>query len=191
MATVRNQTLYLETPKERRALTSAARLEIMGYLQGFGECSVSDIAAGLGRAPDSLYYHLKILIHAGVIQESGSRKAGKRHETLYRMTHPRAGIPVRAESQATVVSLKKANSSLLRLTERAYQQALENPSILTEGDQRNFFCSRHKGRLTPQNLKKLNSLLEQIEALFHQAHNSRNGQLCTFTGVLVPETSKT
>ncbi len=44
----------------------------------------SAVFATLGRPPDALYYHLRILLRAGLVENAGNRKTGRRQEALFR-----------------------------------------------------------------------------------------------------------
>src|ERR1043166_5091224 len=51
-------------------LASPVRLSIVHTLEGIGPCSVATLARVLGVAPDSLYYHLRLLERRGLITKS-------------------------------------------------------------------------------------------------------------------------
>ena len=58
-------------PQAISELFRPARLEIYECLQVSGPASVAELASRIGRAPDSLYYHLKKLVEIGVIERCG------------------------------------------------------------------------------------------------------------------------
>jgi DNA-binding transcriptional ArsR family regulator len=70
--------------KELSALASSARIEIIDVLAQMGTVSVAELAATLGRAADTLYYHLRILQKAGLVVDCGTRVTQGRSEALYR-----------------------------------------------------------------------------------------------------------
>ena len=61
----------------------------MDAISDIAPCSISELAFELGRSPQSLYYHIDILREVGLINQVGSRKAGKRDEALgWQMAQP-------------------------------------------------------------------------------------------------------
>src|SRR6187402_212726 len=69
--------------RQIEALASGARQELVDALQTLGPCSIADLGAHLGRASDSLYYHVRLLARAGLVVERGSRRSGARDEALW------------------------------------------------------------------------------------------------------------
>src|SRR5579875_570799 len=70
--------------KELSALASSARQEIIDVMGQMGTVSVAELADTLGRPADTLYYHLRILTKARLVQSVGSRVKDGRPEALFR-----------------------------------------------------------------------------------------------------------
>jgi predicted transcriptional regulator len=51
--------------RQIRALASPIRQDILDALTAIGPCSVSELAAAIGRPADGLYYHIRHLLKAG------------------------------------------------------------------------------------------------------------------------------
>ena len=56
-----------------RAIATAARHEIVAIMEELDESSVGDLAAYLGRPPESVYYHVHDLVQVGLVLEVGTR----------------------------------------------------------------------------------------------------------------------
>ncbi len=91
-------TYIVRRADQRAALTSPLRLEILEHFLVAGPAAVDEIAARIGRAPDSLYYHLRMLVKVGLLRPRGSRKSGKRDTKLYAVVSPRIELPCRPGS---------------------------------------------------------------------------------------------
>ena len=55
------------TPHQIRVLMAPVRMEIVEALMALGSSSARRLAEYLGRAPESLYYHLKLLRGIGIV----------------------------------------------------------------------------------------------------------------------------
>ena len=61
-----------------RLLASPVRQEIVDTLEALGgEASVAELAAEVGRAADGLYYHLRLLVRGGLIDELAGDGEGR------------------------------------------------------------------------------------------------------------------
>jgi DNA-binding transcriptional ArsR family regulator len=74
----------------RRALSDPIRVRAWEALNE-SELSANEIAARLSVNPNRLYYHLRILEDADLIEVAGTRKAIKGTERLYRVTNRATG----------------------------------------------------------------------------------------------------
>jgi predicted transcriptional regulator len=52
-------------------LASPVRQELLDVLARMGTVSLAEVAAALGRAPDGLYYHARLLHRAGLVESAG------------------------------------------------------------------------------------------------------------------------
>ena len=86
----------IRSEKQLATLVAAARQEIVDVLAELGAVSVAELATALGRPADALYFHLRALTRAGLVQKAGYRsrprgKEAKRQrgkEALYRTAAP-------------------------------------------------------------------------------------------------------
>lgn len=65
-------------------MASPVRARLIACILAGGEVSISQIAAELGRRPDSLYHHMRILERVGLIEQIGRRPAGRNKEAVFR-----------------------------------------------------------------------------------------------------------
>src|SRR4029077_13640061 len=84
----------IRSEKQLAVLASAQRQEIVDVLAERGTVSVAELAATLGRPADALYFHLRALVAAGLVQRAGDRASGTRRGKLFRTGA--AQLPVRA-----------------------------------------------------------------------------------------------
>jgi DNA-binding transcriptional ArsR family regulator len=93
-------------------------------MQASGPYSVVELAALTGRAPDSLYFHIRKLLKLGLLREVAVRRSGRRDETVY-------------DVSATSFRLEKANiepdSGVPEIIEAAIKLATRDLRRVVEG----------------------------------------------------------
>jgi predicted transcriptional regulator len=152
--------------KELRALASFARQEIIDVLAQMGTVSAPELAQALGRPADTLYYHLRILHKAGLVETVGSRVRDGRTEALYHARN--LNIDYEASRRSNEKELTGMASSMLRLG----------------GPQRELWSARKTGRLTQKDLMRVNRLIKEL--LASASPGSEKGQLYGITVLLTP-----
>ena len=168
--------------KELRALASSARQEIIDVLAQMGTVSVPELAQALGRPPDTLYYHLRILQKAGLVETVGSRVRDGRAETLYHARNLNIDYDTsRRKNQKDLVAVA---TSMLRLGIRDFTDAVRDTEIVVEGPQRELWSARKTGRLTNKDLARVNRLIKEL--LDSASPGSDQGQLYAVTVLLTP-----
>lgn len=183
------QRLEIRRPAQLAALTSPVRIEILEQFGLGGPCSVADVAEHLERAPDSLYYHVRMLVRVGLLEALEEPRLGNgRPETLYRLPALELEVPRKTRGAARVHT-RKAIHTVLRLAGRELDAALDDPEVADEGPRRRLYGRRMRGRLTQKALREVNEHISAIEAVFarEQARRGRpGGQACAVTLVLTP-----
>ena len=152
-----------------RALSSPARLEVVEGLQLCGPSSVAELARRLGRAADSLYYHLRELEKVGVVERNGITPAprghGGRRGVIFRLSGNIVGSNTTGEDEKERRALGEMASAVLRLTDRNVGLALAGPAPMRPGP--GFedlpIVQRTKAWLTPQDLTELTKLLGAVD----------------------------
>ncbi|TAH37372.1 MAG: ArsR family transcriptional regulator [Planctomycetota bacterium] len=168
------------------SVASPARLEIIEQLQAHGPASVSALAAGIGRAPDSLYYHLRELQRAGFVEmqaQSGARRSGPgRNGATVRLTAPDFAVGAARPAPAEHPARRRAARALLRLAGRE----LEAAPAPAPG-RRGASVVRVKAWLGPRELEQARRLLRSLDRLLAGCHARTEGRdLYAFTHVFVP-----
>lgn len=64
-------------------LCSPIRVRIVVNLRSLGPLPIRSIAREMGRAPDSLYHHFRLLLKTNLIRVVGTQISGKREEAIY------------------------------------------------------------------------------------------------------------
>ncbi len=177
----------IETLPQLRALRSPVRQEVLDAVQAAGPCSIAELGALLGRAPDSLYYHVRSLLGLGLLIETPSGRA--RPAALLDVP----GRPMRIRYKPDAASrraLRAAVASMLRLTARDFAVGLGSAAASTEGASRNLWAARVKGRLSPAQTARLSALLGEASQLLVNASRATStakaGPLLALTFCLTP-----
>ncbi len=158
-------TLRVSGKDQRAALASPLRLEILGLFTGGEPLAIAEMAEFMGRPAGSLYHHVGILEKAGLLNRTGTRRKGKRHEALFLpVAH---GIEMEAsDTDASWVDhAVKTMASAFRMAERDLRAALVSDDCVTEGLQRNVFATRLHMRASTKVLAGINKHLKAIEDL--------------------------
>ena len=166
-------------------LASPTRLEIIDALEACAApVTVAELAAQLGRPADGLYYHLRQLADAGLVEEEGAPEVRR-----YR-TPTRAGERLRVRyhpgDTPNAKAVARAVASLLRVGSRDFTRALTDPASVVEGPQRDLWAARGTGWVEPEDLAEINRLLARIGELLHRSRGARSGKLVALSWVLAP-----
>ncbi len=162
MSRGRPRTLTIRTPRQLRALRTPVRQEIVGAFRRLGASSVKEIAAEIGRAPETLYYHVHELVKAGIVREKSRRPAGKRVEAVYELTATRIIIDHRGRSKAFLSALADLYRATLRSAERELARALEQEQKRKRGPRRSTAVMRLTVRLSSESAQRLPGLLQEV-----------------------------
>ncbi|NRR31388.1 helix-turn-helix transcriptional regulator [Oxalobacteraceae bacterium] len=167
-------------------LASPVRQELADTLAAMGgEATAAALAEQLGRHADGLYYHLKKLCAAGLLQVIG--KEGE--EQRYRLAG-KGAAPLRLAYQlgfgGNAPAVRKFVHGLLQVAEQDVDQALELPSVTVSGPQRQLWAARNKSWLSSSDLVEVNILLERLCALTSQPRAPGRDQLMSCAFVLAP-----
>jgi DNA-binding transcriptional ArsR family regulator len=73
--------LYLEQIEQAETLLKPQRIEVLRQLAEPRTCT--EVAARLGQTPQRVYYHVKRLVEAGLVEQVSERKVRGIHEGIY------------------------------------------------------------------------------------------------------------
>lgn len=169
--------------RQVRALASPMRQEIVDALEAGGPLAVAELAAHLGRAPDSLYFHLRRLEKVGLIVEVERRKNGRHVAVVYDVP----ARPVRiAPREASPAALDAVIGGVLRLAQRDYRRGLKNPTATIDGPARDLWGGRAKGWLGPKELERVNALIAELQRTFRNGSPGEGRRAVALAFVLAP-----
>ncbi|MFZ4575633.1 MAG: helix-turn-helix domain-containing protein [Phycisphaerales bacterium] len=159
--------------KQRRALLSPARQEIVDALEAAGPGSVARLAELTGRPADGLYFHLRRLVAAGLVRERGQKREGRHKATVYELTA--APLCLVYTDQPRVRSQNgRIVAAAVRMSLREFGAACADASVRADGPSRRLWGGRAKGWLTPAELKRLVALVEEASAVLKAGTPRRN-----------------
>ncbi|UXI68453.1 winged helix-turn-helix domain-containing protein [Tahibacter amnicola] len=176
----------MESPREIRALATSARQELIDTLEALGgEATVAQLAENLGKPADGLYYHLRVLVKAGLLVDATGEDGVKRFRST---AGPGARLQLRyvPRQRKNREAVNQVVASLLRNASRDFERAIENPDVVVEGPARALWASRTKGWVGERELVEINQLLHRLGALLHKKRAPERDQLIALAWVLAP-----
>ena len=183
MTTPKNPLVLIKDPAHIRAHESPMRQEIVDAIAVLGPCSITELAAYLGRAADSLYFHVKKLVKVDLVQEVEKRKEGRHEWAIYAMPGRSARL---VYSVALKKSIRKVVAGALRLSLREFNLAIAQANANFSGPQRNLWGGRAKGWLNETELAEVNRLLEQLSQLLSHNEPGPERQVYSLGWVFAP-----
>ncbi len=167
-----------------RLLASPVRQEIVDTLDACAAgVSVAALAAEVGRPADSLYYHLRLLVRGGLVEELAGDGDGR----LYR-SRARDGtrLVYKPGANANAAAVERAAAALLRIAGRDFAGAMRRRGVIVEGDLRELWASRLKGWVDDGELAEINRLLVRLAGLLRGRRSERRNRLVSLAWVLAP-----
>ncbi len=185
------KTFVLRRPDQVAALASPVRCQIVDCLTVHGPSSVREVAARMSRTPESLYYHVKALVAAGLVLLQSTRKVNRRREAVYKVVAPRLIADRKKRSLAYKEALARTGEVFLRLAAREHRAAVECGDVPVEGPRRVLSLRRHSARLTPASLERLNRHLDHIFDLLDKCDDPKADGTFAVTVALSPVSPRT
>lgn len=173
----------IDRPRQLRALASPMRQEVIDALVAAGPLSVAELAAHLGRAADSLYFHLRVLKRVGLVLEVDRRRNSRHVAAVYDVP----GRPMRiVQEGAPARSMDAVVSSVLRLAQRDYRRGLKDQAARVEGQTRNLWGGRVKGWVADEDLPRINALIEELQGIIRRGRPGPERRGIALAFVLAP-----
>ena len=183
----------IRRPEAIGALAAPARQEIVDTLEALGgEASVVELAQQLGRPADGLYYHLRLLCKAGLLDELTGRNQAGRGERRYRIAgrSARAKTPLRLvyepADRKNRVAVRRVVDGMLRIAGRDFAAAIASPDVVVDGARRELWAARGKGWVSATDLEEVNRLLQRLTDMLRQPRRGAGDQLVSLCFVLAP-----
>lgn len=171
--------------EELGAIASGRRQPIIDLLAASGPLSAREIARNIGLKPSAIYFHLEQLMQVGLVVERGSRKAGRRTEQLFDTVATRMRIGVAPGSDDSAEIWEQLHLSQSRQTDRDFVSGLTMSDAIGEGSQRNLRTFRVIGSPNPDQLARVNALLDEaLDILWESAGG--DGPLVSLSAVVAP-----
>ena len=171
-----------------RCVMSQVRQEIVDTVRALGTCSIGEVAEQLGRSADGLYYHVRALVEADLLEECGVRTGAKQPEASYR-TKPRGSqfrLHYDPDDPDNVIAVGGVVSSMLRVAERDFGRGFVPGLAVCHGPERNLWAGRRKGWLSAADLREVNLLLKRLGELLGQGRAPGREWLHALTYVIAP-----
>jgi predicted ArsR family transcriptional regulator len=110
-------------------LTSPVRNQLYAHLRARGQATVAELAKDMGRSPESVHYHVKELLKAGLITEAFRRPAPRKPEVVYESAAKNISLPKPDETPELRAASMHMVLSGLKVVAKGYRNALlqENP----------------------------------------------------------------
>lgn len=150
------------------SLASPIRNEVFWAFAAEEPASVSEVAHGLDKSPQTVHYHVAELVRVGLLLAVDERKRRSRTEKLY----VRAAVSVFSQGRTSSKEYRRhalrgfaaTTRTMVRETEKVQQAMDEDPSILDIN-----FYRRITVRVAPEKAKelkeRLSELLAEVQAL--------------------------
>ncbi|MEM7306663.1 MAG: helix-turn-helix domain-containing protein [Planctomycetota bacterium] len=158
-------TFVVERIDQLAELTSPARLEILDAACAAGPCTAAELGRLLGRAPDSLYYHLRRLVRVELLAEEGGGPDGATYTAparVIRMSTASSGPKYRA-------LMSKVMLATLRATQRDLTRSIDAGGRVGHEADSDAGVGRVKGWLTSREQEKVNTHLRAIHEILHRS----------------------
>jgi DNA-binding transcriptional ArsR family regulator len=174
----------IRSKRQMRALAAPTRQEIVDVLPGLGTVSVAELATALGRPPDSLYYHLRMLKNVGLVLSAGSRTVNGRPEALFRAVAPELHLAYKFGKQGNASEVNAIIASMLRLGIRDFKRGFQAGEASVSGLHRELWSLRKTGWLSRDQIVEVNHCIRKLMQLTSKP--GRKGRLYGITVLLTP-----
>jgi DNA-binding Lrp family transcriptional regulator len=183
----RSRFVTVATRPQWAAISSAVRIELWEALRSNGPCSVRELAEQMERPADGLYHHLRKLVRAGLVVETGVRPAaGTQTEAVFDV----AGQDIRFDSDPHDRRRRgwfgKLFHTLMRCATQTMQAALDSGDATLAGPQKQFTIRWDVSWLTPQDVREVLKHQAAIQAILERGRGRREGRLFAVMTYLVP-----
>ncbi|MBT8484215.1 MAG: helix-turn-helix transcriptional regulator [Phycisphaerales bacterium] len=193
MASTRRKNLLIEDPARQAALTSPVRLELLEHLGVIGPATVRDLAERMERTTHALHYHVRQLVEAGIVVQTGSRKSGPRDEAIYDVVAERIEVAIDKRRRTDERPQVKIARAVFRRAERDYAAlAAADPERLDADD---VYAGRVRARMSARARAEVMKHVRAIERIFLAEMRKKHPpqtrlEILTATMAVLPELTK-
>ena len=172
---------WISHPDQLALLHSGLRQEIVDVVCVSGPCSIAELGAYLGRAPNTLYYHVRMLVEAGLLLEAGTRGEGRSEEQTYATPSRHMQLDTRERDPEKDAHFVKIAAGAMRAAARDLKATLERGEPLGKGQGKHTGYTRTKGWLTKDDVARVNRLLDEITSIYLHGERRPGARLASFT----------
>ncbi len=178
------QIYWISSPAQMKAIESPMRQEVVDAIAALGPSTIAEVGEHLGRAADSLYFHVRKLEKVGLLVEQEKRKEGKYVVAVYGL----AGKMMRLKygGGAVAKSVQRVVAGAVRLSLRDFNRALDEGGYEYVGPGRTVWGARTKGWVSKQDIAEVNRLLEELSAIFSGSAQEEGKTLQSLAWILAP-----
>ncbi|MBC7789463.1 MAG: helix-turn-helix transcriptional regulator [Anaerolineae bacterium] len=181
----------IKSLRQIRALASADRQDIVDALESAGPCSVRELATLLGRRPDALYYHIRVLREVGLLSQSSPEENGERGavvDLLFRPLHLVYELGDRANREGVC----RVVGAMARSAQRDFRRAFRPGVAQVEGPARDLWAARCQGWLSDEDMHEVNRMLSRVLSILRarQAPTRTGAKRREITFILAPLPSR-
>jgi predicted transcriptional regulator len=161
--------LPIKSPRQIRALASAVRQDIVDALASAGPCTIRELAGLLGRRPDALYYHLRVLSEVGLIAQFASEGKGESGATVDLLSRP-LHLHYDLSNRSNREGVCRVVGAMARSAQRNFRRAFRPGEAEVEGPTRDLWAGRCQGWLSEEDMREVNQLLSRILSIVRARH---------------------
>lgn len=146
--------------------------------------TVAELAEHVDRPADTVYYHVRKLIEAGLVETVDHIATGKRPKAVYALAGGRLRIDRNRRDPDYVGALQDSASAAFRHGERLLSEALTDEDTRYDGPSANLRLQQITVRLGTERRRALWRLFEEIDALLLDEQTEaeeRSGEWFTVT----------
>lgn len=141
-----------------RALSNPQRLEILRVLRLSGSCTVGEIAERLGAKELNLYYHLRALVKAGVLEVKEMRSTATKPEGVYSVSSHFLVAEPDLDDPEVLEALCENVEAILRVVGREHRSACEG---LRGRSRDSVYIRRATVRVSPETYQQFQGKLRE------------------------------
>jgi predicted transcriptional regulator len=167
--------MRLRSAREYGVLISPPRFEIIEVMRFLAPCTIAELAAELGRPPDTLYVHIRKLQKIGLVVDVGFRKSGRHAEQVFDLAaddvdfdqlEPKFARKLVTSMQAMFVSVAR----------RSLRDAFNAGVVHLEPvEERNMTMFSFVARLTSADVQRIRTLSREIIGIIEQSRGRPDG----------------
>ncbi len=166
----------ITSARQLRVIADPVRTAIFEAMCDLAPCGVAELATRLDRSPESLHYHLRKMMGIGLVHIVDHEATGGRKRAVYDLVSQRLQLDAARQSRELRRARAEVASTFLRLTERQLREAIVREKGPTPvPDRRTVRIERELVSISSRDLKRLNSLLDEIHQLCDDANHRGAG----------------